>query len=408
MKKRILSLLLAAVLLVSMVPQSVFAAHDSTGRPLDLTGDVYLALYIGGSEFPGEPAEHAVSGYLNLNQQFSSPGFTVYADSAEGILKESILDDVVQGTSGVWGVFSTTGGSRYLDPADGLVNADGTHNAEAERKIIQTAIDNQKFTLGAGETIDDYTIIWYVIKYQRSDSAWHIDGLITKKTTFAVNYYGNGNTSGAAPTGTNDIEPGSKYTVLGNTGSLRKIVGRDTYIFNGWNTNADGTGTHYDAGEVIEINENVTLYAEWYLQNKYTVTFVTKLDDVETNLTDFHEDGEGITVWARLEDGNGNAIGDYFELEKGTAGTYTGQVTENGSYVIYHREADGTMHQAHGHQVVIYNQNGRAECLHYSVTYDANAGSDPVAWSDGFAPEQVNYHALYVFRGRRGGSGYCP
>jgi len=392
MHKRILSLFLTLVLLLSMLPQSVFAAHDSTGRPLDLTGDVYLALYIGGSEFPGEPAEYAVSGYLNLNNQFTSPGFVKYAESAEGIIKESILDDVVQGTSGVWGVFSTTGGSRYLDPANGIVNADGTHNAETEAKIIQTAIDNNKFSLGAGESIDDYTIIWYVIKYQRSDSAWHIDGLITKKSTYSVNYYGNGNTAGAAPTGTNDIEPGSEYTVLGNTGGLRKIVGRDTYIFNGWNTKTDGTGEHYDAGDVITVNDNVTLYAEWYLQNKYTVTFVTKLDDVETNLIDFHEGGEEVTVWARLEDENG-PVGEFFQLEKGAAGTYTAQVTENGSYYIYHREPDGTMHQAHGHQIVIYNQNGRSECLHYSVTYDANAGSDSVAWSTGAAPAQTNYHA---------------
>ena len=164
MKKRLLSVFLALVMVVSMLPPSAIslpalAAHDSTGRPLDLTGDVYLALYIGGSEFPGEPAEYAVSGYLNLNSQFASPGFAIFAESAEGILKESILDDVVQGTSGVWGVFSTTGGSRYLDPASGIVNADGSHNAATEAKIIQTAIDNNKFTLGEGEKIDDYTII---------------------------------------------------------------------------------------------------------------------------------------------------------------------------------------------------------------------------------------------------------
>lgn len=393
MIKRTLSLFLAMVLLFTLLPQSAFAAHDSTGRPLDLKGDVYLALYIGGNNFPGEPAEHDISGYLNLNSQLQSPGFVKYAESAKGIIKESILQDVVQGTSGVWGVFSTTGGSRYLEPADGLVNTDGSHNSETERKIIQTAIDNRKFSLKAGETIDDYTIIWYVIKYQRSDSAWHIDGLITKKSTFSVNYYGNGNTSGAAPTGSNDVKPGSEYTVLGNTGGLRKIVGRDTYIFNGWNTKTDGTGTHYDAGDVIEVNGNVTLYAEWYLQNKYTVTFVTKLDDIETNLVDFHEGGGDITVWARLEDGKGNALGEYFELEKGAAGTYTAQVTDNGNYVIYHKEPDGTMHQAHGHQVVIYNQNGRTECLHYSVSYDANAGSDSVAWSAGTAPVQTSYHA---------------
>ena len=169
MKKRLISLVLALTMILSIIPLHIFAAHDSTGKPLDLTGDVYLALYIGGEGFPGEPAEHDVSGYLNLNSNYESPGFSLFADSAEGILKEQILDDVVQGASGVWGVFSTTGGSKYFDPASGIVNNDGSHTVAVEEKIIQTAIDNNEFSLGAGESIDDYTIVWYVIKYQRSD-----------------------------------------------------------------------------------------------------------------------------------------------------------------------------------------------------------------------------------------------
>lgn len=389
MKKRLFSFLLAICMLVSVVPVSVFAAHDSTGRPLDLTGDVYLALYIGGTEFPGEPAEWAVSGYLNLNSEFESPGFGIYADSAEGILKEQILDDVVQGTSGVWGVFSTTGGSKYLDPADGIVNEDGSHNAQVEEKIIQTAIDNGVFSLGAGESIDDYTIIWYVIKYQRSDSAWHIDGLITKKTTYSVNYYGNGNTSGSAPSGLSDIEPGSSYTILGNTGNLRKVVGNDTYLFTGWNTKTDGTGTHYEAGDEITVDENITLYAEWYLQNKYTATYAILVDGVETNITDIK--GKDVTVWAYL-DGQDAENATYIELEKQTTGVYSAQVTENGTYLIYLIDEDGNIVHVHEHQIVIYNQNGRTECNHYSVNYDANAGDDAVTWSLGAAPEKGIYH----------------
>lgn len=92
MKRRALCIFLVAILLVSMFPASVFAAHDSTGKPLDLTGDVYLALYVGGSDFPGEPAEHAVSGYLNLNASFGSTGFGKFAESAQSILEPSILN----------------------------------------------------------------------------------------------------------------------------------------------------------------------------------------------------------------------------------------------------------------------------------------------------------------------------
>lgn len=119
MKKRVFCIILTLALFASMMPASVFAAHDATGKPLDLTGDVYLALYTGDG-FPGEPGEYAVDKYLNLDSDFNANGFTKFAETAEGFLEETILDDVVQGTSGVWGVFSTTGGSRYLK-----VQADG-------------------------------------------------------------------------------------------------------------------------------------------------------------------------------------------------------------------------------------------------------------------------------------------
>lgn len=394
MKKRVFCIILAAVLLVNMFPISVFAAHDSTGKPLDLTGDVYLALYIGGSDFPGEPAEYAVSGYLNLNASFGSTGFGKFAESAQNILEPSILNDVVQGTSGVWGVFSTTGGSRYLLPSSGIV--DGTagdvnkpHDAETEKKIIQTAINNGYFQLGTGESIDDYTIVWYVIKYQRSDSAWHIDGLITKKTTFSVNYYGNGNTSGGAPTGQSGMKSGDTHTVLGNTGDLRKIVGGDTYIFNGWNTAAEGNGIHYDAGDTITIdNSNVTLYAEWYLQNKYTATVVTKLNDVETNADDIWGDGSALYIQMHTE---GGEMGELIPLKKGTAGTYTATVTENGAYHIWLEDANGNKQRIEGYQITIYNQNGSAELQYYSVSYDTNAGADTVTWEGQPAPETTNY-----------------
>ena len=394
MKRRISCIFLAVILLMSMFPVHVFAAHDSTGKPLDLSGDVYLALYIGGSDFPGEPAEHAVSGYLNLNASFGYSGFGKFAESAENILHENILDDVVQGTSGVWGVFSTTGGSRYLLPSSGIV--DGTaddvnkpHNAETEKKIIQTAIDNGNFRLGSGESIEDYTIVWYVIKYQRSDSAWHIDGLITKKSTYSVNYYGNGNTSGGAPTGESGLKPGQVHTVLGNTGGLRKIVGGDTYIFNGWNTSPVGNGTHYDAGDQITITDsNVTLYAEWYLQNKYAATVITKLNDVETNADDIW--GAGSTLYIELQTDEGGTD-QLIPLTKGTAGTYTAMVTDNGAYHIWLESAAGDRQKLEGYQVTIYNQNGRAELQYYTVSYDTNAGTDTVTWEGQPAPERTVY-----------------
>ena len=49
----------------------------------------------------------------------------------------------------------------------------------------------------------------------------------------------------------------SKATVLDNEFT------RSNYCFTGWNTKADGTGSSYIAGDVIEMTANMTLYAQW-------------------------------------------------------------------------------------------------------------------------------------------------
>ena len=35
--------------------------------------------------------------------------------------------------------------------------------------------------------------------------------------------------------------------------------------FIGWNTQPDGSGTQYQPGDIIEVTENITLYAQWSL-----------------------------------------------------------------------------------------------------------------------------------------------
>lgn len=43
------------------------------------------------------------------------------------------------------------------------------------------------------------------------------------------------------------------------------------YYFTGWNTKADGSGISYSNGQLIGVNSDITLYAQW--SNIYTVTF---------------------------------------------------------------------------------------------------------------------------------------
>ena len=81
--------------------------------------------------------------------------------------------------------------------------------------------------------------------------------------SYAVTYDGNGNDGGSPP-----VDSGSPYnyastvTVLGNPGALAKTA----YMFAGWNTAADGSGTAYAAGGTFVMPAaNKTLYAQWTL-----------------------------------------------------------------------------------------------------------------------------------------------
>lgn len=87
--------------------------------------------------------------------------------------------------------------------------------------------------------------------------------------SYFIEYDGNGSTAGSMAN-TNCVYDDST-TLSANTYT------RTHYVFNGWNTKADGSGTLYeDSANVINLvenkNETVILYAQWTL-NEYTVSF---------------------------------------------------------------------------------------------------------------------------------------
>jgi uncharacterized repeat protein (TIGR02543 family)/uncharacterized repeat protein (TIGR01451 family) len=85
---------------------------------------------------------------------------------------------------------------------------------------------------------------------------------------YSVTYNGNGSTGGTAPTdGSSPYVAGSTVTVLGQGG-----LTRNGFVFAGWNTASDGSGTSYSAGDSFSMpSGNVVLYAQW--TPVYTVTY---------------------------------------------------------------------------------------------------------------------------------------
>lgn len=75
----------------------------------------------------------------------------------------------------------------------------------------------------------------------------------------SVEYYSTGAATGSAPTDSNSYEVGATVTVPDQGG-----LERPGFIFAGWNTMWDGTGTLYPAGTTFTMgNANLRLYDWW-------------------------------------------------------------------------------------------------------------------------------------------------
>jgi len=86
---------------------------------------------------------------------------------------------------------------------------------------------------------------------------------------FGVTYLPNGGTGGFEDNG---IPAGTLYTVKSD---VETGIVRPGFLFAGWNTRPDGSGTAYKPGDVIPIAGDVALYAQWvYQPPTYTVTYL--------------------------------------------------------------------------------------------------------------------------------------
>jgi len=163
-------------------------------------------------------------------------------------------------------------------------------------------------------------------------------GLSTNKRAyecvcFSVTYNGNSNTGGVVPVDESTYSIGSNVAVLGNSGSLVKRG----YIFDGWNTAVNGSGTNYING-TLTIIENTTLYSKW-VPIIYTVVYygntntsgVVPIDEtsyiigntvtVLGNSGFLAKSGYAFAGWNTLADGSGTNydVGDTFVIDENTS-----------------------------------------------------------------------------------------
>ena len=130
------------------------------------------------------------------------------------------------------------------------------------------------------------------------------------------------------------------FNVNGGSGSVSAITGtanqqitlpsysgtKSGYNFGGWNTNASGSGTNYNAGASYTISGNVTLYAKWTAIPviQYTVTYNTaggstiQSQTVNTNTTITlptpTRSGYNFDGWYLNESYTGSAVGSTYTI----------------------------------------------------------------------------------------------
>lgn len=88
----------------------------------------------------------------------------------------------------------------------------------------------------------------------------------TAVPTYTVTFSGNSQSGGSVPQSVTTSD--ATINLPGNINSMYKTG----YSFNGWNTQANGTGTRYAPGEAFPVSSNTTLYVDW-LRDTYTVTY---------------------------------------------------------------------------------------------------------------------------------------
>lgn len=268
--------------------------------------------------------------------------------------------------------------------ATSIYHIDGWARTENGSKEFEDGAE--VLNLAASDTVNLY-IIWKdggltLPNYTRANYAlegWYTDAALTNKVgepgdtyypeadtelyanwvqhQYNIVYDKNGATGGSVPETQTKINYDATVALRENTGNLE----RTGYTLSGWNTSADGKGTHYDFGQEVSsltLEDSITLYAEW-TPNTYEVTFISNHanDGTGSFVTVSVTYGEPWPTPPTLDRVGSTLIGWYSEAEAGTRYYDANGKADNAAYLT----AGNTEVYAHW------------KALTYNIRYVANA-----------------------------------
>ncbi|MBQ9059480.1 MAG: InlB B-repeat-containing protein [Atopobiaceae bacterium] len=196
---------------------------------------------------------------------------------------------------------------------DGVVATEPQQHAQSDYVTVTTiegAVKTGQFVADSSQGVDSYLdklpsdaeiaaavssynpatqhVLWYVLKSE--NSGWRVEGTILDNDAITVSYDAN------CPAGSWSVMPdGAQYAQGEDVTVAPKSPVRKGYVFAGWNTAADGTGTSYEGGDVFVARENVTLFAQWELAAPVTITLLDaefEYDGEEHTAKGFRVDGQ--------------------------------------------------------------------------------------------------------------------
>jgi uncharacterized repeat protein (TIGR02543 family) len=109
------------------------------------------------------------------------------------------------------------------------------------------------------------------------------------KQTYSIVYFANGGTGEM-------IDPNSPYEAGAIATVLENQFERTNHNFVGWNTLPDGTGSSYVAGNLIAMNADIVLYAQWVEASGYRVSYNPNGGTSAVNDPTYYPDGALVYV----------------------------------------------------------------------------------------------------------------
>ncbi len=210
-------------------------------------------------------------------------------------------------------------------------------NASGEDLLGTSGPLNRYFRPVNTESGEDYLFTVVVIDTEglRSTAAT----FSSKASVYSVTYHGKGSTGGDVPIDTATYRHTNLVTVL----DPEPLV-RTGWVFTGWNTAADGTGTWYQPDDEFPMpDHDVALYAQWvvcgtvelgfstpeylavlFVWNDEPVTSLSVTRSDEPLSISYTDSGSSVNGWKWYLDDQDTVVrtGSY-ELDIGTPGVYT-------------------------------------------------------------------------------------